>query len=171
MNRKKILLFLLLEMWHVEMMIVCTILIHILRKRTNRRLMMRREGSFYYLSMSETRMRFLKNILENNVMCVNEFRMDVRAFGILCELLRTHGLKNDGSVTVDEQVCIFLHILAHHVKNRTIRNRFLRSGETISRYFNLVLQAVLRLHGILLKFPEPVSEDSIDPRWRYFKVC
>ena len=67
-------------------------------------------------------------------------------------------------------VALFLHILAHHVKNRVIKFRFLRSGETISRHFNAVLNAVIRLQGVLLKKPEPVSENSTDERWKWFKV-
>ncbi|KAK3193900.1 hypothetical protein Dsin_025210 [Dipteronia sinensis] len=57
--------------------------------------------------------------------------MDRRIFAVLCELLRGTGrLKNDGLVSVEEQVCMFLHTLAHHIKNRTIHNRLQRFGET-----------------------------------------
>ena len=89
----------------------------------------------------ETRLIYLDSIIgSSDTECVNELKMDRRTFGLLCELLRTDGrLKNDGLVNVEEQVCMFLHILAHHVKNRTIRGRFFRSGETVSRYFNCVL--------------------------------
>ncbi|KAK2637989.1 hypothetical protein Ddye_025784 [Dipteronia dyeriana] len=91
-------------------------------------------------------------------------------FAMLCELLRNTGrLKTEGLVSVEEQVCIFLHILAHYVKNRTIRNRFYRSGETISRYFNSVLSAVLQLHNSLLVSPDHVSENCTDERWKRFK--
>ncbi|KAL5795840.1 hypothetical protein ACOSQ2_000660 [Xanthoceras sorbifolium] len=97
--------------------------------------------------------------------------MDRRTFDILCELLRnTRRLKTNGLVSVEEQVSIFLHVLAHHVKNRTIRNRFRRSGETISRYFNSVLCAVLQLHNDLLVSPTPVPENCTDERWKWFKV-
>ena len=68
-------------------------------------------------------------------------------------------------------MCIFLHILSHHAKNRTIVSRFYRSGETNSRYFNSVLSAVLRLHQILFKKPDPVLENCTDNRWKMFKVC
>jgi len=38
--------------------------------------------------------------------------MDLRTFGILCELLHTNRrVKNDGLVTLEEQVCIVLHVL------------------------------------------------------------
>ncbi|KAK0571244.1 hypothetical protein LWI29_013056 [Acer saccharum] len=98
--------------------------------------------------------------------------MDRRTFSVLCELLRNTGrLKTNGLVSVEEQVCMFLHILAHHVKNRTIRSRFYRSGETISRYFNSVLCAVLQLHNHLLVSPDPVAENCSDERWKWFKNC
>ncbi|KAL5752992.1 hypothetical protein ACOSQ2_023499 [Xanthoceras sorbifolium] len=96
--------------------------------------------------------------------------MDRRTFPILCELLRnTRRLKTNGLVSVEEQVSIFLHVLAYHVKNRNIRNRFCRSGETISRYFNSVLCAVLQLHNDLLVSPTPVPENCTDKRWKWFK--
>ena len=66
---------------------------------------------------------------------------------------------------------MFLHILAHHVKNRTIRGRFFRSGETVSRYFNCVLQGVLRLQANLLRMSNPVLDNCTDNRWKWFKVC
>ena len=66
---------------------------------------------------------------------------------------------------------VFAYILAHHVKNRTIHNRFQRSGETVSRYFNSVLCAVLQLHNILLISPDPVPENCTDEKWKWFKVC
>nr|XP_048319491.1 uncharacterized protein LOC125418859 [Ziziphus jujuba var. spinosa] len=98
--------------------------------------------------------------------------MDRRTFGVLCELLRQDGyVKRDGTVTLEEQMCIFLYIIAYHAKNRTIISRFYRSGETVSRYFNLVLNGVLRLHGILLRQPEPVSDNCLDDRWKMFKNC
>ncbi|KAK2652211.1 hypothetical protein Ddye_012067, partial [Dipteronia dyeriana] len=75
----------------------------------------------------------------------------------------------DGLVYIEEQVCMFLHILPHHVKNRTIHNRFQRSGETVSRYFNSVLCAVLQLHNILLISPDPVPENCDDEKWKWFK--
>ncbi|KAL5818548.1 hypothetical protein ACOSQ4_022390 [Xanthoceras sorbifolium] len=97
--------------------------------------------------------------------------MDIRTFAILCELLRnTRRLKTNGLVSIEEQVSIFLHVLAHHVKNRTIQNRFRRSGETISQYFNSVLCAVLQLHNDLLVSPTPVPENCTDERWKWFKV-
>ncbi|KAK3204475.1 hypothetical protein Dsin_018521 [Dipteronia sinensis] len=96
--------------------------------------------------------------------------MDGRTFIVLCVLLRNTGrLKTNGLVSIEEQVCMFLHILGHHVKNRTIQSRFYRFRETISRYFNSVLCAVFQLHNHLLVSPDPVPENCSDERWKWFK--
>ncbi|GMP62487.1 hypothetical protein CsSME_00024583 [Camellia sinensis var. sinensis] len=52
---------------------------------------------------------------------------------------------------------MFLNVLAHHTKNRKIKFNFMWSGQTISKHFNNVLRAMLRLHGLLLKKPEPIT--------------
>ncbi|XP_050942585.1 uncharacterized protein LOC127150001 [Cucumis melo] len=98
--------------------------------------------------------------------------MDRRCFAILCHLLRTiAGLTSTEVVDVEEMVAMFLHILAHDVKNRVIQREFMRSGETISRHFNMVLLAVIRLHEELLKKPQPVPDECTDQRWRWFENC
>ncbi|XP_042060054.1 uncharacterized protein LOC121804535 [Salvia splendens] len=108
----------------------------------------------------------------SDVDCFVNLRMDRNAFGRLCHLLRdVGGLRSGRYVLLEEQVAIFLGILAHHKKNRPSGFEFKRSGETISHYVHLVLRAVLRLHGILLPQPEPVTEDCVDPRWKHFKGC
>ncbi|XP_039119008.1 uncharacterized protein LOC120255179 [Dioscorea cayenensis subsp. rotundata] len=68
-------------------------------------------------------------------------------------------------------VALFLYILSHHAKNRIVKREFVRSGETISRQFGLVLLSVLRLHTELFKKPDPVPQDSTDLRWKWFKNC
>ncbi|KAL0315422.1 UNVERIFIED_CONTAM: hypothetical protein Sradi_5420400 [Sesamum radiatum] len=45
---------------------------------------------------------------------------------------------------------MFLSILAHHKKNRTVKYDFIRSGRTVSKHFHRVLNAVLRLHPCCL---------------------
>ncbi|XP_023749531.1 protein ALP1-like [Lactuca sativa] len=72
---------------------------------------------------------------------------------------------------IDEQVAIFLHIIAHNVKNRVMIGCFQRSGETISKIVTRVCNAVIRLHPYLLKKPEPVTENSTDQRWKWLKNC
>jgi len=89
--------------------------------------------------------------------------MDRRTFYILCEMLRdVGGLKGTRNMELEEIVVQFLYILAHHLKNWTVKNTVFRSGETVSRQFNLCLLAVLKLHHLLLKTLEPIPENSTD---------
>jgi len=48
-------------------------------------------------------------------------------------------------------VAMFLHILPHDEKSRSMRTDYQRSQETISRHFNNVLGAVLKLGGCCLR--------------------
>jgi hypothetical protein len=110
-------------------------------------------------------------ICESDVKCINDLRMDWRTFNILCDMLRdVGGLRGTRNTPLEEIVATFLHVVAHHVKNRTIWGFFLRSGETVSRNFNACLLAVLKLHQLLLKTPEPILEGCTDFRWKHFKV-
>ncbi|XP_057807983.1 uncharacterized protein LOC131022492 isoform X1 [Salvia miltiorrhiza] len=104
--------------------------------------------------------------------CISNLRMDRNTFGRLCHLLKElGGLRDDRHVCIEEQVAMFISILAHHKKNRVIGFDFWRSGQTISLYVHLVLTAILRPHALLLVKPEPVTENSTDPRWKWFKGC
>ncbi|TYJ96559.1 retrotransposon protein [Cucumis melo var. makuwa] len=99
-------------------------------------------------------------------------RMDRRTFAILCHLLRNvAGLSSTEIVDVEEMVAMFLHVLAHDVKNRVIQREFVRSSETVSRHFNIVLLAVLRLYEELIKRPVMVTSNCNDQRWKCFENC
>ncbi|KAG6507485.1 hypothetical protein ZIOFF_032832 [Zingiber officinale] len=80
-------------------------------------------------------------------------------------------LQGTRNMSVSELVISFLHIIAHNVKNRVVKQQTSRSGETVSRQFHLVLNSVLRLHNILLEKPEPIPENHTDERWKWFKGC
>ncbi|XP_031099369.1 protein ALP1-like [Ipomoea triloba] len=98
--------------------------------------------------------------------------MNLQAFFKLCEMLVSlGGLQPTKNIDIDEQVAIFLHILAHHVKNRVIQNNFKRSGESISRTFHKVLNALMRSQGHLFRTPEPVPTNCSDNLWKWFKNC
>lgn len=172
MDARQIWLILLVKLWHLETLCACTMLVQILFNLRRRRAQTHALNNRSFVR-HETRLSYLDSIIGNSdTECVHELRMDRRSFGLLCELLRMDGrIKNDGLVSVEDQVCMFLHILAHHVKNHTIRGRFFRSGETVSRYFNSILQGVLRLQGSLLRVSDPVLADCTDHRWKCFKVC
>ncbi|KAK2405353.1 hypothetical protein QL285_054599 [Trifolium repens] len=115
---------------------------------------------------------FRRIIYVSDLACIENTRMDRAAFHKLCDMLQViGGLHPTRHMCVEELVAMFLHILAHHVKNRMIRRQFVRSGETISRHFINVLLSVLRCHKELLKQPKPILEGSTDERWKYFKNC
>nr|CAE03671.3 OSJNBa0042N22.14 [Oryza sativa Japonica Group] len=74
----------------------------------------------------------------------------------------------------NEQVAMFLHTFGHNVRNRVVATNFYRSGETISRYFNLVLHAVGELRKELIRPPSITTPSKIlgNPMWDpYFKDC
>ena len=80
------------------------------------------------------------------------------------------GLKGSRSMSVREIVAMFLYVLSHHKKNRSIGTYFIRSEKTVSRYFNLCLKAILKLHNQLLKKPTPIADDCPSNKWKCFKV-
>ncbi|KAL0544437.1 hypothetical protein IC582_019552 [Cucumis melo] len=112
---------------------------------------------------------YFRMIHESDLVCRQNTRMDRRTFAILCHLLRNvAGLSSTEIVDVEEMVAMFLHVLAHDVKNRVIQREFVRSGETVSRHFNIVLLAVLRLYEELIKRPVPNCLGALDGT--YIKV-
>ncbi|GAV90081.1 LOW QUALITY PROTEIN: DDE_4 domain-containing protein, partial [Cephalotus follicularis] len=110
-------------------------------------------------------------IFDNDLACYDKVRMDRRAFHILCQMLKSKGkLSDNKNSSVEDMVAMFLFMLGHHTKHRVIKADFVRSGETVSRQFNAVLNVVLMLHKELLKKPEPILENSNNNRWKWFKV-
>ena len=116
-------------------------------------------------------LKFFRLGHESDLACRESTRMDRRCFTILCTMLRTRGgLEATQCVDFEEMVAIFLHIVAQDSKNRVARQHFARSGETVSRHFNVVLNAILRLHEILLKQHDPVTHLCSHEKWRWFQV-
>uniref|UniRef100_A0A803L9I9 Nuclease HARBI1 n=2 Tax=Chenopodium quinoa TaxID=63459 RepID=A0A803L9I9_CHEQI len=97
-------------------------------------------------------------------------------FAQLCTLLRTRGqLKDTRHASVEEQVAIFIYAIAHNVRNCVLQVVFRRSGETISRYFHRVLEAIISLEDQFLIQPDGtsiLSEIMNNNRfYPYFKDC
>ncbi|KAL7210004.1 hypothetical protein ACSBR1_031555 [Camellia fascicularis] len=110
-------------------------------------------------------------VRESDITYIEQLRMDRRFFMTLCNVIHTiGGLGPSKHVTLEEKVAFFLFILAQHLKIRNVKFNFYRSGQTVSRYVNDVLQAVLRLQANLLSTPNPIIEANIDPRWNCFQV-
>lgn len=107
----------------------------------------------------------------SDIDCFVNLHMDRNALERLCILLRERGgLQNGRFVLLEEQITMFLSILAHHKKLRPSGFEFRRLCKTVSHYVHLVLKVVLRLHTILMPRPDPVTNDCVDPRWKHFKV-
>ncbi|KAA0045643.1 retrotransposon protein [Cucumis melo var. makuwa] len=96
-------------------------------------------------------------IHESDLVCRQSTRMDRRTFAILCHLLRNvAGLSSTEIVDVEEMVAMFLHVLAHDVKNRVIQREFVWSGETVSRHFNI--NCLGALDGPYIKVNVPAGD-------------
>lgn len=154
--------------FHQLFLTVCVLVKHTARKR-------KRSENVLPYSMIEripTQVKHLNRmVLVSDADCILNLRMDRNSFGRLCFLLKHLGGLADGKwVSVEEQVAMFLGILAHHKKNKVVKFNFLRSGQTISHYVHVVLRAILKIHGTFLVKPTPVDNECVDPRWKWFKV-
>ena len=78
--------------------------------------------------------------------------MEKVIFCKLVEVLRDSNLlTNSREVLVEEKLVTFLFSLSTNASNRSIQERFQHSGETISRYFNTVLQDIVSLPSRIIQ--------------------
>ncbi|RWR76298.1 putative nuclease HARBI1 [Cinnamomum micranthum f. kanehirae] len=84
--------------------------------------------------------------------CLDIFRMSSGCFLLLVNELKQMGhLRDSHTVSAEEQLAIFLFTVGHSQRNRVMQNLFQHSGETISRYFNLTLDAIVKLAPYYVK--------------------
>ena len=108
--------------------------------------------SSFRLDFHSKRANLREIVYSSDTTCFNQIKMNSGTFKCLCHMLNTiEGLRLTRHMLVDEQVAMFLHILAHYVKNRVVQFEFGRSSETISRYFKLVMNVTLKLQPELFK--------------------
>lgn len=113
--------------------------------------------------------------------CVNEiltgheslskrnFHMEVEVFQSLVHMLREKQLLADSrSIFVEKQVAIFLYALAKNASNKTLQYEFQHSGETISRYFGVVLDAVTQLTCLYTRPPSLYPHQILRPKFHPF---
>ena len=123
----------------------------------------------------EDRRQKLMGLLVSTERCRDIIRMSPEAFIRLCDKLRaTNIIKDTIKSSLEEKVAKFLHIIGHNVRQRTVSFFFLRSGETISRHFHNVLDAVISLEEELIVQPSgiiPATHITENVRFfPYFKV-
>lgn len=153
----------------VQIIIVLSLLLNMTSRKRKR---LEHVPKYSMIKKMPIQLKHLNRMIgESDADCIFNLRMDRNCFGRLCRLLRELGSLTDGKyVSVEEQVAMFLSILAHHKKNSIVRFNFWRSGQTVSYYLHVVLKAILRLNSILLVKPEPLPEHCVDGRWKWFKV-
>ncbi|XP_020249416.1 uncharacterized protein LOC109826808 [Asparagus officinalis] len=83
-------------------------------------------------------------------------------------------LKDSRNITVEEQLIMILNILDHKSKNRIVRSHLIRSGETVNRYFNKVLQVIICMRGRHMRqAPNDTPQEIVNNQlyYHYFKDC
>uniref|UniRef100_M4C679 DUF8040 domain-containing protein n=1 Tax=Hyaloperonospora arabidopsidis (strain Emoy2) TaxID=559515 RepID=M4C679_HYAAE len=107
---------------------------------------------------------------------LEQARMEMEKFEEFSSLCRRRGLLDDTSgVDIEEQLMIFMFIVGQAQSNRAAQERFQHSGETISAYFHLVLNAFVSLYDDFVQLP---NGDAVQVKIRsdrrfysYFKDC
>ncbi|XP_026459121.1 uncharacterized protein LOC113359753 [Papaver somniferum] len=106
---------------------------------------------------------------------LDSFRTEKHVFLRLCDMLKEKDLlRHSNGVRVEEKVAIFMLVVGHNERNRILQERFQHSGETISRHFNAVLDAIVALADdfLLPAGADTPSEILENPRfYPYFKDC
>eukprot|EP00268_Persea_americana_P009979 TRINITY_DN1400_c2_g1_i3.p1 TRINITY_DN1400_c2_g1~~TRINITY_DN1400_c2_g1_i3.p1 ORF type:complete len:222 (+),score=4.37 TRINITY_DN1400_c2_g1_i3:852-1517(+) len=124
---------------------------------------------------AQSGMTYLNEILIGHPRkCLDIFRMSSGCFLLLVnELKRRDLLRDSRKVSVEEQLAIFLYTVGHSQRNQIMQNIFQHSGETISRYFNSTLNAILELAPYYVKqsegeCPPPIANNPLF--YPFFKV-
>ena len=86
------------------------------------------EKSYSLTKHTHWRINYVNGLIrESDRKCINHLRMDRHTFFKLCGMLRAIGRLDDSKyVPLEEQVALFLNILAHHTKNRIVHDALKR---------------------------------------------
>lgn len=107
----------------------------------------------------------------SEVDCLEQLRISKQTFMNLCKLLQEKGqLVRTKHVPVEEAIAMFLYILAHNLKYRVIHKYFFRSIETVSRQFNKVLQAIMKVSKEYLRRHRCAPKETEAEKWKWFEV-
>lgn len=155
---------------------IASMLMMIVQSRKRKRRQMRECITYGPIEERDrVRIEYLDNkIWKNDTNCINMIRLGRAPFFRFCKLLRTRQLLHDTiHMCVEQQVAMFLNTVGHNLRNRLVGTNYDRSGETVSRYFHLVLHAIGELRNELIRRPSLLTPTKIEgnPRWDpYFKV-
>ncbi|KAL5538240.1 hypothetical protein UlMin_046208 [Ulmus minor] len=106
---------------------------------------------------------------------VDILRMPKSCFVRLCDLLQQHGVRNTRSLSVEEQVMMFLLVVGHGDSTRRSGYEWHHSTETVSRHFNNIC---FRIVGLAPQLIGPPDFNNIPPLiannsryFPYFRDC
>jgi hypothetical protein len=89
-----------------------------------------------------------------DVECLAMLHVTRAPFFALCNLFRGRGLVPEtNGCSVEEQVVMFLHVVAHNQRFKVVHQLFRRSIKTVSRVFHQVLYAAGELRTEMIKPP------------------
>ncbi|KAF6162764.1 hypothetical protein GIB67_029033 [Kingdonia uniflora] len=103
---------------------------------------------------------YVQELLEgSSIVMYNMMRMEPDSFRSLVAHFRDTGLLRDSKhIDVDEKLAIFLHIIAHNMRNRAINTLFQHSAATTSKVFHECLDAMIKFSKEMIvptNFDEP----------------
>ena len=103
----------------------------------------------------------MMNLLEgNDRRFVKILRMPKSCFSRLCGLLRQNRVRNTRSLSVEEQVMMFLLVIGHGDSSRRSGYEWHHSTETVSRHFKNICSRIVSLAPQLIG---PPDFDNIPP--------
>ncbi|ONI29443.1 hypothetical protein PRUPE_1G198400 [Prunus persica] len=112
----------------------------------------------------------------HKIRCYEQFRMEKHVFIKLLETLTSaYDLKEVGDIPVVE--VLFLIILGHGFTYRMVQERFQHSGETVSKWFGIILDVFCPMASYIISPQDPhfrrvPGKIKVDDRyWPYFKDC
>ncbi|KAF7342628.1 putative nuclease HARBI1-like protein [Mycena sanguinolenta] len=102
--------------------------------------------------------------------CLDQLGMYPAAFLLLCsEFQRNGGLGDSRHITAEEQTAIFVYWMVHGSSQRDLMERFQRSGDTISKYTNRVLDiATGNFYNKYIQNPADTTPPKIAGSTSYF---
>lgn len=110
-----------------------------------------------------TGIEYIKDLLEgHHQRCHDAFRMNTESFLVLCNEVKQKGIITESEVTLEEQVGMFLQVVAHSTTMRKIGEDYQHSTETVWRCFNTVLRSILLMQSDYIKLPS--SHAPIHPK-------
>ncbi|XP_021748947.1 uncharacterized protein LOC110714721 isoform X1 [Chenopodium quinoa] len=122
--------------------------------------------------------QWLQEVLSTSGESYRILRMEPHVFYSLAKLLMDkYGLKSTRTMPAEEALGIFIYLCAQFQSNRNMQNRFKHSGETISRKFNEVLEAMTRFSKDIVRPSDPNFKEvptkirNNYKYWPHFKDC